>query len=312
MYKDYYKVLGVSPSATSEEIRTAYRKLAVKYHPDKNKSDTAKLRFNELNDANQILGDSEKRRKYDQFSADWKDHEANSGTARQKAGFDWSRYATNGSTTQRQGMSAEEVDAMFTSGSDIDLYELLFGSRKAGRTGKRSPVFTGEDLNAETTLTLEEVFSGTTRTIQLDGQIIKVTIPRGIADKQVLRIAGKGMDAVHGGSKGDLFLTVNIAPHAIFHRRGNDLHGDFPVDVYTAVLGGKALVKTLKCAVKVDIPKETPNHKVFRLQGLGMPVFGKNSTHGDLFVSVDIQMVEHLTPQESELFEKLASLRGKK
>jgi curved DNA-binding protein len=208
-------------------------------------------------------------------------------------------------------MSAEEVDAMFASG-DVDLFELLFGSRGARRTGKGNTVFNGEDLNAETTLTLEEAFSGTTRNIQLDGQMIKVMIPPGIADKQVLRIAGKGIDATNGGPKGDLYLIINITPHAIFHRKGNDLHGHFPVELYTAVLGGKALVKILKCAVMVDIPKETSNHKVLRLQGLGMPVFGKKNMYGDLFVSVDIKMVEHLSLQESELFEKLASLRSKK
>jgi curved DNA-binding protein len=206
-------------------------------------------------------------------------------------------------------MSAEEFDSMFASGGDIDLFELLFGERAGRRPGTRNAAFRGEDLNAETTVSLEEAYHGSTRLIRLDGQTIRVTIPTGIADEQVLRIAGKGMDGINGGQKGDLYLIVKITPHPEFQRKGNDLYRHVPVGLYTAVLGGKTLVKTLKGAVKVDIPKETPNHKVLRLRGLGMPVFGKNDEYGNLFVSVDIQIVDHLTRQETELFEKLSALR---
>jgi curved DNA-binding protein len=306
-YIDYYKVLGVSPTATTDEIKKAYRRLAVRYHPDKTTGDkAASEKFVEINEANQVLSDPENRKKYDQFGADWKRYEE--AGARQ-GGFDWSKYASGGGGAQKQRMSAEEFDSMFTAGGDIDLFELLFGERGGRRQGKRNAAFKGEDLNAETTISLEEAYHGSTRTIQLDGQMIRVTIPPGIADEQVLRIAGKGMDGIHGGQKGDLYLIVKIAPHPELHRKGNDLYRNVPVGLYTAVLGGKALVKTLKGAVKVDIPKETPNHKVLRLRGLGMPVFGKNNEQGSLFVSVDIQMVDHLTRQEIELFEKLSILR---
>jgi curved DNA-binding protein len=191
----------------------------------------------------------------------------------------------------------------------IDLFELLFGERSGRRRGRRSAAIKGDDLNAETTITLEEAYHGSTRLIQLDGQTIRVTIPQGIADEQVLRIAGKGMDGIYGGPRGDLYLTVKVASHTEFRRKGNDLHRDLPVELYSAVLGGKALVKTLKGAVKVDIPKETPNHKVLRLRGLGMPVFCKKNTFGDLLVKVDVQLPDHLTPEETGLFEKLAALR---
>jgi curved DNA-binding protein len=305
-YIDYYKVLGVSPTATTDEIKKAYRKLAVKYHPDKTRGDKAAgVKFVEINDANQVLGDPEKRKKYDQFGADWKRYEE---TGAQQGGFDWSKYAGEGGS-RKQRMSADEFESMFTEGGDIDLFELLFGERGGRRRGKTNAPCKGEDLNAETTISLEEAYHGSTRLIRLDGQTIRVTIPPGIADEQVLRIAGKGMDGINGGQKGDLFLIVKIAPHPEFHRKGNDLYRDVPVGLYTAVLGGKALVKTLKGAVKVDIPKETPNHKVLRLHGLGMPVFGRNNEYGNLFLSVDIQMVDHLTRQETGLFEKLSALR---
>jgi curved DNA-binding protein len=304
--KDYYKVLGVSQTATDSEIKKAYRKLAVSYHPDKTKGDkVANDKFMEINEANQVLGDTEKRKKYDQFGADRKHYEQ---AGAQQGGFDWSKYANSGSTQNSQ-MSSEEFEAMFGSGSDVDMFDLLFGARNGKRQGRRSSMRKGDDLTAVTTLSLEEAYHGATRLIQLDGQTIKVTIPQGIADEQVLRVAAQGMSGFNGGTKGDLYLTVKIALHPEFHRKGNDLHRVFPVDLYTAVLGGVALVKTLKGAVKVDIPKETPNHKELRLRGLGMPVFGKKDVYGNLFVSVDIKMVDHLTEQEIDLFEKLSALR---
>jgi curved DNA-binding protein len=305
-YKDYYGVLGVSKEATAEEIKKAYRKLALKYHPDKIKADkTVGEKFKEINEANQVLSDPEKRKKYDQFGEDWKNYE-NGGA--QQGGFDWSKY-TGGGGAQKQRMNADEFESMFSSGEDIDLFELLFGARGGRRQGRRSAVFKGNDLNAETTVSLEEAYLGSTRLIQLDGQTIRVTIPLGIADEQVLRIAAKGMDGINGGPKGDLYLTVKVAQHPEFHRKGNDLHCDLSVELYSAILGGKALVKTLKGSVKVDIPKETPNHKVLRLRGLGMPVFCRKNTFGDLLVTVDITLPENLTKQETDLFEKLAEVR---
>lgn len=307
-YKDYYNVLGVSKNATADEIRRAYRKLALRHHPDKTKGDkAANEKFMEINEANQVLSDPEKRKKYDQFGADWKRYEE-SGS--QQGGFDWSKYAGGGAgSSQKQRMNAEEFESMFASGEDIDLFELLFGKRGGGRQGRRSPAFKGEDLNAETTLSLEEAYNGSTRLIRLDGQTISVTIPPGIADEQVLRVAQKGMDGINGGPKGDLYLIVKISPHPEFLRKGDDLYRDFPVELYTAMLGGKALVKTLKGAVKVDIPRETPNHKELRLRGLGMPVFGNKKMFGDLFVKIDIKLPDHLSQEETDLFRKLAALR---
>jgi curved DNA-binding protein len=305
-YKDYYNVLGVAKGATADEIKKAYRKLAIKYHPDKTRGDkAANEKFMEINEANQVLGDPEKRKKYDQFGADRKHYEE---TGAQPGGFDWSKYASAGATQGRR-MSADEFESMFAGGNDIDLFELLFGERGGRRRGRRSATFKGDDFNAETTISLEEAYHGSTRLIKLDDHMIKVTIPPGIAHEQALRIAGKGADGLNGGPKGDLYITVKIAPHPEFHRKGNDLHRDMSVELYTAMLGGKTLVKTLKGAVKVDIPKETQNHKVLILRGLGMPVSGRMGAFGDLFVTVDIHLPDHLTQRETDLFGKLEAAR---
>ena len=306
-YMDYYQVLGVPQTATTGEINSAYHKLALKYHPDKNRGDRdAVKKFTDINDAHEVLGDPEKRKKYDQFGADYRQYEQSGAQA---GGFDWSKYAAGGGG-QSHRMSGEEFESMF-SGNDegVDLFELLFGARSGRRRGRRSAAVRGEDLNAETTISLEEAYHGTARLINIDGQTIRVAIAKGIGDQQVLRVAGKGAPGWGGGENGDLYLTVKIAPDPEFHRRGNDLHGGIPVELYTAMLGGKALVKTFKGAVKVDIPAETPNGKELRLRGLGMPVFGSRDGYGDLFVTVDLQIPEHLSRQETDLFRKLSALR---
>jgi curved DNA-binding protein len=306
-YKDYYKDLGVGKTATSAEIKKAYRRLANKYHPDKTKGDkTAEEKFKEINEANEVLSDPVKRKKYDQFGADWKQYEA---AGAQPGGFDWSKYASDrGGQTRRT--STQGSDSMFTDEGVGDLFEMLFGQHSGGqRRGRRNVVVKGEDLATETTLSLEEAYHGTTRLIQLNGQTIKVTIKPGVADLQMLRIAGKGRGGSNGGSNGDLYITIKIAPHPEFQRRGNDLYCDRPVDLYTAVLGGKARIKTLKNTVNVDIPRETPNGKTLRLLGLGMPIYGTKNEFGNLYVTIIIKLPDHLIEQEIELFRKLSALR---
>jgi curved DNA-binding protein len=306
-YKDYYKDLGVGKTATSAEIKKAYRRLANKYHPDKTKGDkTAEEKFKEINEANEVLSDPVKRKKYDQFGADWKQYEA---AGAQPGGFDWSKYASDrGGQTHRT--STHESDSMFTDDGVGDLFEMLFGQHSSGqRRGRRSVVVKGEDIASETTLSLEETYHGTTRLIQLNGQTIKVTIKPGVADQQMLRIAGKGRGGLNGGPNGDLYITIKVASHPEFQRKGNDLYCDRPIDLYTAVLGGKARIKTLKDTVNVDIPKETPNGKMLRLLGLGMPVYGTKKEFGNLYVTIVIQLPDHLSEQEIELFRKLSALR---
>lgn len=305
-YKDYYKDLGVGKTATPAEIKKAYRTLANKYHPDKNNGDkSAEERFKVISEANEVLSDPVKRKKYDQFGADWKHYEE---AGAQPGGFDWSKYASGGGQTHRTGTNASET-AFNDTGID-DLFEMLFGQHSGQQRGRRSVVVKGEDLETETSLSLEEAYHGTTRLIQLNGQTIKVMIKPGVADQQMLRIAGKGGKGLSGGPNGDLYLTVKIAPHPEFHRRGNDLYRDLPVELYTAVLGGKTQIKKLKGNVTVNIPKGTPNGKELRLRGLGMPVYAKKNEFGNLLVKVDILLPEHLNEEEINLFEKLAALRN--
>jgi curved DNA-binding protein len=305
-YKDYYKDLGVGKNATPAEIKKAYRALANRYHPDKAKGDkAAEEKFKEINEANEVLSDPVKRKKYDQFGADWKHYEE---AGAQPGGFDWSKYASGGGG-QTHRTSTQGSETMFTDEGVGDLFEMLFGQHSGQRPGRRSVVIKGEDLETETTLSLEEAYHGTTRFIKLNGQTIKVTINPGVADQQMLRIAGKGGSGSSGGANGDLYLTVKIAPHPEYHRKGNDLHLDLPVELYTALLGGKTHIKTLKGKVTVNIPKGTPNGKELRLRGLGMPVYAKNNKFGNLFVKVDTVLPENLSQEETELFGKLAALR---
>ena len=305
-YKDYYKILGVGKTATQDEIKKAYRKLANKYHPDKTKGDkTAEEKFKDINEANGILSDPAKRKKYDQFGEDWKHYEE---AGQQPGGFDWSKY-TGGRGAQEHTMSQEEFSAMFGEEGLGNIFDTIFGQQGGRRGGRKSRASKGEDFEAETTLTLEEAYQGTERLLKIHDQTIKITMKPGIADGQVLRVAGKGGRGSNGGSNGDLYITIRIAPHTEFQRRGNDLYSDRPVDLYTAVLGGKARIKTIKNTVNVDIPKETPNGKVLRLLGLGMPVYGTKNEFGNMYVTIVIQLPDHLNEQEIELFRKLSALR---
>jgi curved DNA-binding protein len=305
-YKDYYKVLGVAKTATTEEIKKAYRKLAKKYHPDKAKGDkTAEENFKDVNEANGVLSDPVKRKKYDQFGVDWKHYEE---AGAQPGGFDWSKYAGDrGRNTNT--MSQEEFSAMFNEGGAGDLFETIFGQHTGERHGRRSRAVKGEDFEAETTLSLEEAYHGSTRILKIHSQTIKITMKPGIMDQQVLRLEGKGGRGSNGGPYGDLYITVKVAPHPEFQRKGNDLYCERPVDLYTAVLGGKARIKTLRDTVNVDISKETHTGKILRLIGLGMPVYGTKNEFGNLYVTIIIQLPDHLSEQEIELFKKLSTLR---
>jgi len=305
-YKDYYKDLGIGKTASPAEIKKAYRSLANKYHPDKAKGDkAAEEKFKEINEANEVLSDPVKRKKYDRFGADWKHYEE---AGAQPGGFDWSKYASDRGG-QSQWTNTNESDPGFGGAGVDDLFEMLFGQRSGQRRGGRSVVIKGEDLETETTLSLEEAYHGTTRLIQLNGQTIKVTIKPGVADQEKLRITGKGGSGSSGGSNGDLYLTIKVAPHAEFRRKGNDLYHDLPVELYTAILGGKTPIKTLKGKVTVNIPKGTPNGKELSLRGLGMPVYARKNEFGNLLVKVEIVLPEPLSEEEIDLFKKLEAVR---
>ena len=305
-YKDYYKDLGVAQTATPDQIKKAYRTLAKKYHPDKNNGDkAAEEKFKVVSEANEVLSDPEKRKKYDAVGEDYRNFQQ---AGAQQGGFDWSRYANPGQAQGNQARSNTSGSG-FTGENMSDLFEMLFGQQSSGQSRRQSAPGKGRDLEAEAAISLEDAYNGTSLLIQLNSQKIKVTIKPGVAHQQKLRIAGKGENGSNGGANGNLFITIKITHHHQFNRKGNDLYCNLSVDLYTALLGGKSHIKTLKGKVTINIPAGTQSGKEFRLQGLGMPVFAKKNEFGNLFVKVEILLPEQLSPEETELFKKLAALR---
>lgn len=322
-YKDYYKILGVDKTATADQIKSAYRKLAMKYHPDKTKGDkAAEEKFKEINEANEVLSNAENRKKYDQLGENWKYYQQSGGNAQD---FDWSQYA-QGAQGGRGGRTSYtyqgDPNDMFGGGADFsDFFESIFGGaggfggigggRTSGRrTGGRSNMaYKGDDMTAGLEITLQEAYTGTEKVFNLEGQTIKLKIKPGIKDGHVLKMTGKGGPGMNGGPNGDLLITVNILRDAVFERKGNDLYADANVDIYTAVLGGKIDFKTFKGTIKVNIPKGTQSGKVLKLQGLGMPHYENPSSFGDLYLKINIRVPENLSDKETKLFEELKALR---
>jgi curved DNA-binding protein len=299
-YKDYYKVLGLEKNASQEEIKKAYRKLAVKYHPDKNKGDKkAEEKFKEISEANEVLSDPEKRKKYDQLGSNWKQYEQAGG------GFDWSQFggARGGSRTEYQGDFGD-----FMGGGFSDFFKSFFGGGFAGAGQQGGGYgFKEPDIQASAQITLEEAYNGTARLLDLNGRKLRVKIKPGVEDGQTLRIKNQG---TNDPNKGDLFIKIEVAPNPVFTRKGNDLYVDVSVDLYTAILGGKAKVQTLGGGVSINIPKGTDAGKVLRLKGLGMPLYNNPTEKGDLYAKIQLTVPKNLTKEEESLFKKLAELRN--
>ena len=313
-YKDYYKILGVSKSASQDEIKKTFRKLAVKYHPDKNAGDkTAEAKFKEINEANEVIGDPEKRKKYDELGSNWKQYQQTGN----QGGFDWGRYQNAGNQGgQSQYTDFGDFGSTFGTGGGgfSDFFEAFFGGSFGGaqqqRGGGRRAQIKGNDMQAEIDLSLEEVYKDQDKIFEINGQKIKLKIKKGISDGQTLKLQGKGGPGHNGGPNGDLLITVRILKHPLYNRIDDDLNIDLPVDIYTAVLGGKADLATFKGKTKITIPPETSNGKILRLSGLGMPKYGKDNEFGDMYVKIDLQTPKNLTPKETELFKELAALKN--
>lgn len=314
-YKDYYKVLGVSKNATQDEIKKAFRKLAVKYHPDKTKGDKAsEQKFKEVNEANEVLSDPDKRKKYDQFGENWKSYQQQGG---QQGGFDWSQYANPGAGGQRQYTYQGDFGDIFGNSGYSDFFETLFGQgfggtqQKRGRgAGRRAAALKGEDMMAELEITLEEAYHGVSKVFNVDGESIKLKIKPGIEEGHLLKIPGKGNQGYNGGTSGDLLISIRITPGHIYERKGDDLYANLDVDLYTAALGGKASFRSFKGNVKVDIPKGSQNGKVLRLQKLGMPKYTKPNEYGNLYLKLNIIIPQNLSEKEIQLFKELQKIRG--
>jgi curved DNA-binding protein len=312
-YKDYYKVLGVDKSASQADIKKAYRKLAVKYHPDKNQGNKeAEAKFKEISEANEVLSNPEKRKKYDQLGANWKHYEQAGAP-----GADWSQWQQYGSPGGGTGFEFEgNPNDIFGEGSGFsDFFNSFFGggSRRGGRArGGSSFAFKGQDYSAEIKISLDEAYHGTTRMMDLNGQKLRIKIKPGIPQEQTLKIKGKGGSGANGGEPGDLYLKVLIEDHLLFERKENDLYVNLGIDLYDAVLGSQQEVNTFKGKVKINIPKGTESGKLLRLKGMGMPIYNNPHVFGDLYVRIKVNIPKHLSKEEIELFEKLKELRNKK
>ena len=300
-YKDYYKILGVDKKASQDEIKKAYRKLAVKFHPDKNPGDKkAEEKFKEINEANDVLGDPEKRKKYDDLGENWQQY--------QQSGFPNGFNTSQGRKGKQQGSQYYQGDESHFS----DFFESIFGSGSgmggfgAGSGRRSTRQMKGEDYQTETTITLEEAFHGTTRQVNLQDQKLNLKLKPGIADGQILRMKEKGGPGMNGGPNGDLFITIHISKNPRYERKGDDLYFDQPVDAFTAILGGKITVQTIDKAVKLNIPAGTDSDKTFRMKEMGMPKYGAETQHGDSYVRVFITVPKNLSEHDKEMLAKIA------
>lgn len=327
--KDYYKILGVGRNATDKELKQVYRRLARKYHPDVNANDkSAEAKFKEVNEAYEVLSDSEKRKKYDRFGDQWQHAEE----------FTGARQGTRRSYTKGGTYTNSDFGDM---GDLSSIFEGMFGNTRTGtRTSRRSAVAKGVEHPIE--VTLEEAFHGTNRVVQVWGEEsctvcggsgkirdgirnkpctacggygrgmkpkrLEVKVPQGVRDGSKVRIAGQGGSGP-GGIKSDLFLIVKVLPHKVFERKGDDLHSEVSVPLLTVVLGGEIELPTLKGKIALKIPPETQNGKVFHLTNQGMPRLGDHKSHGDLYAKIKVLLPTKLTEDEKQIFEQLRALR---
>ncbi|OKZ22343.1 MAG: molecular chaperone DnaJ [Bacteroides finegoldii] len=304
-YIDYYKILGVDKSASQDDIKKAFRKLARKYHPDLNPNDpSAKDKFQEINEANEVLSDPEKRKKYDEYGEHWKhadEFEAQKRAQQQAGGFGGAGGV--GGFGGGQGFSdGNGADSGFS-----DFFESMFGGHRGGR-GQGAAGFRGQDFNAELHLSLRDAAQTHKQILTVNGKQVRITIPAGVANGQVIKLKGYGAEGVNGGPAGDLYITFVIAEDPVFKRLGDDLYVDVEVDLYSAVLGGEKVVDTLDGKVKLKIKPETQNGTKVRLKGKGFPVYKKEGQFGDLIVTYSVKIPTNLTDRQKELFRELQSM----
>jgi DnaJ-class molecular chaperone len=326
-FKDYYATLGVSKTASDKELKQAFRKLARKYHPDVNPGDkTAEGRFKEINEAYEVLGDAEKRKKYDELGANWRMYEQaqQHGGPDPFAGQRWN-VGRGGPQGGFRTMTEEEMHDLFGDENPFsDFFTTFFGGgvegaegeagRRAGRGG-RTRQRKGRDVEHEIELSLEDAYRGTTRRLSLkhDGhaRTVDVRIPPGVGDGSRVRVTGEGEHGAGGAASGDLYLRVRLAPHPLFERKGRDVYVKVLLPVTTAVLGGEVEVPTLEGrTVRLKVPPLTQNGQVFRLKGYGMPAIGKPEEKGDAYARVEVQLPTQLSSAEREHYEALAKLDG--
>ncbi|MCL5990767.1 MAG: DnaJ domain-containing protein [Bacteroidetes bacterium] len=304
-FKDYYKILGVSKTATTDEIKKSFRSLAVKYHPDRNKGKDAENKFKELSEAYQVLSDPEKRKKYDNLGSSWNSYRQTGGDAQN---FDWSEWFSPSSAGRRRKTGAGGIGDMFDSGNLSDFFKNIFGEGFTQRTGFRQPPKKGLDTQVDIEITLAEAYSGTQRIIEIEDQKIDLKIKPGVTDGQTLKITGKGTSGRHGGTTGDLLIKIHLKPNNKVERTGDDLNIEVPIELYNAILGGSSKLKTFGGTINLKIPPGTQNGTVLKLKNQGMPKYNNPTERGDLFAKILVKIPHHLSPEEKELYEKLKAL----
>lgn len=294
-YVDYYKTLGIDKSASTDEIKKAYRKLARKYHPDVNPSDKeAEKKFKEINEANEVLSHPENRAKYDKYGENW------------KHGEEYERAQQNQRSYAGGGNGGGGFD--FEGGEDYsDFFQNMFGGGRSGfgSRGSASGKFKGQDVHAELNLSLRDAAQTHPQTFEINGKKVRITIPAGVYDGQQIKLKGHGNPGFNGGPNGDLYITLNVAPDLEFERIGDDLKLHLGIDLYTAVLGGEVKVSTLNGLINLKVKPETQNGTTVRLRGKGFPVYKKEGSFGDLFVTFDVKLPQNLSEKQKDLFEQL-------
>lgn len=309
---DYYSILGLDKKASGDDIKKAYRKLARKYHPDVNPNDTeAQRKFQQVNEANEVLSDPEKRKKYDEYGENWKHAEEYEKARQQQArngGF--AGYENFGGFGADGGSYSYSFAGGDDGGEFSDFFESLFGSKGTHRGG-RSRGFKGQDYSAELHLTLREAAETHKQTLAVNGKNIRITVPAGVADGQVIKLPKQGGQGMNGGPEGDLYITFVIAEDSDLKRLGDDLYTTVRLDLYTAVLGGDTMVDILSGKVKLKVKPETQNGTKVRLKGKGFPVYKKEGQYGDLYITYSIEIPTGLNDEQKALFVKLAESQKK-
>ena len=303
-FVDYYKTLGVPKNASAEDIKKAYRKLARKLHPDVNPNDKeAHKKFQQINEANEVLSDPEKRKKYDQYGENWKHADQYEQARRQQ-----SQGSGRGGFGGGFGGFGGGEEYTYSSGEEgdfSDFFESLFG----GSRGRRSQAkYRGQDYNAELQLSLRDAYTTHKQTLTINGKNVRVTIPAGVENGQKLKLKGFGSPGVNGGPNGDLFITFSIKNDTDLKREGNDLYKTEDVDLYTALLGGEKTIDTMSGKIKLKINPETQNGTKIRLKGKGFSVFNKEGQFGDLYITWNVKLPTNLSAKEKELFTELSKL----
>jgi curved DNA-binding protein len=297
---DYYQLLEIGKDASKEEIKKAYRKLARKYHPDLNPNDQeAQKKFQAINEANEVLSDPEKRKKYDQYGKDWKHAEAFQG---QPGGGGAGGF-------RGQSYRPEDFEQAFGQGGFSDFFESLFGKGAGAGRAESKIRFKGADLHASLELPLRDLMHTHKKTLAINDQKIRMTIHAGVEDGQTIRIKGHGGEGIQGGPRGDLYITFHVSADPVYSREGSNLYKTEPLDLYTAVLGGEVIVETLSGKVKLKIPPGTQNGTKVKLKGKGLPLYKHEHILGDLYLTYQVKIPKNLSEQEKNLFTQLANLK---